>query len=93
MLIEVVKGPASTIYGSEAVAGLINVITKSVDCAPKFAMEVSATSWQEIQSNIMFKYAENKKVSGIFAVDYHNYTNPIDNNGDGFFCAVLQKKN
>ena len=90
--VEVVKGPASTIYGSEAVAGLINVITKSVDCAPKFAMEVSATSWQEIQSNIMFKYAKNKKVSGIFAVDYHNYTNPIDNNGDNFTDLTLKDR-
>ena len=32
--LEVIKGPASTIM-SEAMAGLINVVTKDVDCIPK----------------------------------------------------------
>jgi len=90
--VEVVKGPASTLYGSEAVAGLINVITKTIDCAPKLSLDISATSWQEIQSSIMFKYAENKKVRGIFAVDYHNYSNPIDNNGDNFTDLTLKDR-
>ena len=39
--LEVVKGPSSTLYGSEAMAGLINVITKDVNCLPK----LSLTSW------------------------------------------------
>ena len=32
--IEIIKGPGSTVYGSEAVAGLINVITKNPTKAP-----------------------------------------------------------
>src|SRR5690606_13303543 len=34
--VEIVKGPASTLYGSEAVGGLINIITKSPSSAPTF---------------------------------------------------------
>lgn len=33
--IEVVKGPASTLYGSEAVGGLINIITKDPSTSPR----------------------------------------------------------
>ncbi|MBI4825575.1 MAG: TonB-dependent receptor [Nitrospirae bacterium] len=35
--IEIVKGPQSTIYGSEAMAGVINIITKKGKGAPKIA--------------------------------------------------------
>src|SRR5215216_5628397 len=41
--IEVVKGPASTLYGSEAVGGLINIITRDPLTADKFKADVSAT--------------------------------------------------
>ena len=90
--VEVVKGPSSTLYGSEAVAGLVNVITKSIDCSPKFSMNLSSTSWREIQTDFMFKYAEKKKISGVFAVDYHNYSKPIDKNGDNFTDLTLKDR-
>ena len=90
--VEVVKGPASTLYGSEAVAGLINVITKSIECAPKLAVNLSATSWNELQADATFTYAETKKVSGIFGIDYLNYSNPIDNNGDNFTDLTLKDR-
>ena len=90
--VEVVKGPASTLYGSEAVAGLINVITKSIECAPKLAVNLSATSWSELQADATFTYAETKKVSGIFGIDYLNYSNPIDNNGDNFTDLTLKDR-
>ena len=90
--VEVVKGPASTIYGSEAVAGLINVITKDVYSAPKLSLNFSSTSWREIQTDLMFKFAEDKKVSGIIGIDYHNYSLPIDNNGDNFTDLTLKDR-
>ena len=38
--IEVVKGPASSLYGSEAVGGLINIITKKTLNAPLFSADI-----------------------------------------------------
>ena len=43
--VEVVKGPASTLYGSEAVGGLINIITKQTTNAPRIATDVFGTTW------------------------------------------------
>ncbi|HRF39444.1 MAG TPA: TonB-dependent receptor plug domain-containing protein, partial [Saprospiraceae bacterium] len=37
--IEVVKGPAGTLYGSEAMAGQINIITKNSLSAPRFSLD------------------------------------------------------
>lgn len=34
--IEVVKGPASALYGSDAIGGLVNVLTRAPDEAPRF---------------------------------------------------------
>ncbi|MGZ5248240.1 MAG: TonB-dependent receptor plug domain-containing protein, partial [Flavitalea sp.] len=42
--IEVVKGPASSLYGSEAIGGLINVITKNPLNAPRFFADISSNS-------------------------------------------------
>ncbi|MCT4581819.1 MAG: TonB-dependent receptor [Flavobacteriales bacterium] len=80
---EVVKGPASTLYGSQAVAGLINVITKNPDESPDFSWGTNISSWRELQTDFSFKYKLGKTVSN-FGADYFNYTLPIDNNGDNF---------
>ncbi|HYA31587.1 MAG TPA: TonB-dependent receptor plug domain-containing protein, partial [Thermodesulfovibrionales bacterium] len=42
--IEVVEGPQSTIYGSEAMAGVINIITKKGEGKPKAAVTVEGGS-------------------------------------------------
>ena len=89
--VEVVKGAASTLYGSEAVAGLINVITKDVDAASDFAFESSATTWNEFQLDGHVKYKLGK-VKSLFGASYYNYTKPIDNNGDNFTDVTLKDR-
>lgn len=88
---EVVKGPASTLYGSEAVGGIVNVITKSALTAPKFSADYFGTSWMENNLDIGFS----KKIgtaSTLLGVNYFNYSNPQDNNGDNFTDLTLQKR-
>ena len=89
--VEVVKGAASTLYGSEAVAGLINVITKDVNSASDFAFESSATTWNEYQLDGHVKYKLGK-VKSLFGASYYNYTKPIDNNGDNFTDVTLKDR-
>ena len=60
--LEVVKGPASTLYGSEAMAGLINVITKSVSCIPDFSMNLNLSSWNDYKLIFYLKVLILKKL-------------------------------
>ena len=53
--IEVVKGPASTLYGSEAVGGLINIITKRAELAPIVSVDAFGTSWGELNLDLGLK--------------------------------------
>ena len=89
--LEIVKGPASTLYGSEAVGGLINVITKTPEKSPNFSFDVFTTSWLEVNTDITTKISL-KNATSILGINYFNYSNPIDNNGDNFTDATLQDR-
>lgn len=90
--IEVVKGPASTLYGSEAVGGLINVITKNPDLAPVVAADVFGTTWGELNADLGFKSRLGKNIQALSGINAFWYDRPIDNNGDGFTDLTLQKR-
>jgi outer membrane receptor for ferrienterochelin and colicins len=90
--VEVVKGPASTLYGSEAVGGLINIITKKPYSAPLFSADVFATDWGEVNTDLGLRYSFSEKSHGLLGVNYFNYQNPIDKNGDGFTDVTLQNR-
>ena len=89
---EIVKGPASTLYGSEAVGGLVNIITKKPSSAPLVSADVFATSWAEVNTDLGVRYNVGKKVSSLLGINYFNYQNPIDNNEDGFTDVTLQHR-
>jgi outer membrane receptor for ferrienterochelin and colicins len=90
--IEVVKGPASSLYGSEAIGGLINVITKNPAKAPLLALDVTATSWKELNFDAGVKYRPFKKAAALLGVNYYNYNNRVDNNNDNFTDVTLQNR-
>ncbi|KIX21251.1 TonB-dependent receptor [Flavobacterium sp. 316] len=90
--IEIVKGPASSLYGSEAVGGLINIITKSSETAPLFYADIFSTSWFENNIDLGGKYNIGKSVQSLLGVNYFNYSNPIDNNHDNFTDVTLQDR-
>lgn len=90
--IEVVKGPASTLYGSEAVGGLINVITKKVSNAPKLAVDIFANDWGEVNTDLGMRFGIGKKATSLLGINHFYYQNPIDNNGDGFTDLTLQHR-
>lgn len=89
--IEVVKGPASSLYGSEAMGGIINVITKSPVKSPKLSIDLFATNWKEYSADASAKLKLGKAQS-LLGINYFNYNNPIDNNGDGFTDVTLQNR-
>ncbi len=90
--VEIVKGPASTLYGSEAVGGIINVITKNPASAALFSADVMGSTWGEVNTDLGFRFKPTKKATGLLGVNYFNYENPIDNNGDGITDLTLQDR-
>ncbi len=90
--IEIVKGPASSLYGSEAVGGLINIITKNPKNAAVFSADAFSTSWGEVNVDLGFKANVGKTASILTGVNYFKYDNPIDNNKDNFTDLTLQDR-
>ena len=90
--VEIVKGPASSLYGSEAVGGLINIITKLPENAPRFFADGFVTGWGEANVDVGFKSKVGEKTTVLFGANYFNYSNPIDNNNDNFTDVTLQDR-
>ena len=90
--VEIVKGPASTLYGSEAVGGIINVITKKPTNAPLLSTDTFASSWGEVNLDVGLRYDVSEKVHGLLGLNYFNFQNRIDNNNDNFTDLTLQNR-
>lgn len=106
--IEIIKGPASTLYGSEAIGGVINIITKQSINSPKVSVDLFTTSWLETNADLGFRFGLGERVREpspmstyyekrpvwdvLTGINYYNYNNPQDNNHDGFTDVTLQNR-
>jgi len=90
--IEIVKGPASSLYGSEAVGGLINIITKNPTNAPIFSADYFTTSYFESNLDLGMKFNAGKKATSILGINYFNYDQVIDKDHDNFTDVTLSER-
>ncbi|EJG00883.1 TonB-dependent receptor [Flavobacterium sp. F52] len=90
--IEIVKGPASSLYGSEAVGGLINIITKNPTNAPVFSADYFTTSYFESNLDLGMKFNAGKKAISLIGVNYFNYDQVIDKDHDNFTDVTLSER-
>ena len=88
--VEIVKGPASTLYGSEALGGLINIITKKISRAPLFVSDILSSDWGEVHYDLGVKLDFGEQVQSLPGVNYFNSKHPTDNHNDGFTDLTLQ---
>lgn len=89
--VEIVRGPASSLYGSESMGGLINVITKNPSQLPFITAEITRTSWSETNTDIAVT-KRFKRVDALFSLNHFYYMQPRDLNHDGFTDVALQNR-
>lgn len=87
---EVIKGPNSTLYGSEAVAGVINIITKHPKDQPLVNVNMMGTTHGEVFGDIAISNQIGKKlyVSNGASVAYVNIFNDDNNDLFGDFVSM-----
>ena len=89
--IEIVKGPASSLYGSEAVGGLINIITKKPQNAPLFTADIFGTTYQEFNADLGLK-TKVGTATALTGINYYKFGNVVDHNHDNFTDVTLQDR-
>ena len=90
--IEVVKGPASSLYGTEAMGGLINIITKDAAKASTFHADLYTTTWLENNIDLAYKFKLGENVNSLIGLNYFKYGNQQDHNKDNFTDVTLQDR-
>ncbi|MCB0641452.1 MAG: TonB-dependent receptor [Phaeodactylibacter sp.] len=90
--VEIVKGPASSLYGSEAIGGLINIITKNPKKAAQLSVDLMGSSWQEWNADLGLRLNLGKRSSVLTGLNYFNFSQPVDHNQDNFTDVTLQER-
>lgn len=90
--LEVAKGPSGALYGSEAMGGTINLITKNPATAPKMYVDYYGTSYLENNLDWSTKLKVRKKVNWLIGSNIYFFNDKVDKNKDGFTDVTLQKR-
>lgn len=81
--IEIVKGASSTLYGGGAIAGMVNLISKSpVVNKPEYSLTLNQTTLRESNVNLFFSNRNKKLGYTLFAGGTNQKS--MDVNNDGF---------
>lgn len=89
--VEVIKGPQSTLYGTRALGGVVNIITKNPALTPKLSANVYAKSTEEGSMDIAYSPSSDR-FEGFLSGNAVFLDNFIDNNNDNFNDLVRQSR-
>ena len=79
---EIIKGSSSTLYGGGAIAGLINMVSKTPDEEP--TLDIMLTQTQALGSTTNVFYSKQNEKFGISLYGSGHYQNAYDQENDGF---------
>lgn len=88
---EVVKGPAASLYGSEAMGGLINIITKDPAEHPELRFDLNGTTYGEWNADVAGSLSLSKAKT-LLSANYFHFQERWDINDDNFTDVTLQKR-
>ncbi|MGB9429525.1 MAG: TonB-dependent receptor [Gammaproteobacteria bacterium] len=69
--IEIVKGPRAALYGSDAIGGVINIITKQASEGTHYGAHAGAGRYGTYDNGGHFDYGQGDSAFGVSADDYH----------------------
>ena len=69
--IEIVKGPRASLYGSDAIGGVINIITKKASEGLGYGAHLGAGRYGTYDAGGQFSYGDGPNSFGVSADDYH----------------------
>lgn len=90
--VEIIKGPSSTLYGTEAVGGVINIITKRNENMPLAYFNSFYTSHQEFNGDLAITPRIGNKLSTTISANYYNNQYRMDFNNDNFTDIPLNDR-
>ena len=79
---EIIKGSSSTLYGGGAIAGLINMVSKTPDEEP--ALDIMLTQTQALGSTANVFYSKRNEKFGVSLYGSGHYQKAYDPENDGF---------
>ncbi len=89
--VEVIKGPQSTLYGTQALGGVVNIITKNPATTPTFSADVYGKSTEEGNVNLAYS-PKIGRFEGFLSGNVVRLENYFDKNGDDFNDLVKQSR-
>ncbi len=90
--LEIAKGPAAALYGSEAMGGTINLITKHPGNAPRVFADFFTTSYGENNLDLSAKTKVSNTTTWLIGANGFYFDRIVDRNSDGFTDVTLQKR-
>ena len=88
--VEVIKGASSTLYGAGAIAGLVNLVSKTPTEKRELSMMLNATSALGLDASLFYSQKRDKIGTTLFAS--YNYGSPYDPGNDGFTAIPKFKR-
>lgn len=90
--IEIIKGPSSTLYGSEAVGGVINIITISPEKLPAIQANSFYTSHREWNLDLAVSPKIFSKANTVLSGNFYRNQYRMDFNNDNFTDIPLNNR-
>ena len=90
--VEVIKGPQSTLYGTQALGGVVNIITKNPSNTPTFLAEAYGRSITQEGSINLAASPKIGRFKGFVSGNLNRSENYFDKNNDGFNDQAKQTR-